>query len=280
MLFRCFSFSLFSLSDWYAVSDTSSHEVLVFSDVGTLVKRFGSPGPLDENINSPTDITFLSNGDLVVIDPLQGKVKVFEAETGRFLRHLAPSVNFKRPSGVTATVNDYVIISDSETGLITVINPQGQLRNQFDLGDPEAKPRHVAITRERTIVITDVASSGIHFYSFSGKKIQAIEAAQLRLLDEPDVVLSGLCVDEDDNILVIVNNSVCLLLLPGEHLLWRLLGPDDDLLEPRCLGSSGDGELLVGDHATKAVWIFRHDIQQYRTFRQFQNAAKERRCTL
>ena len=50
-----------------AVADLDGQCILVFNDAGKFV-RLGCPGRMDEQFDEPVDVTFLNDGEIMVVD--------------------------------------------------------------------------------------------------------------------------------------------------------------------------------------------------------------------
>jgi DNA-binding beta-propeller fold protein YncE len=104
-----------------------THRISVFRRRdGALLRRFGSFGGGDGDLNCPLGLCFMS-GDrhIAVADCLHDRVSVFSIG-GRFIRHVGVGV-LKRPRGVACSAFDELVVADLAKRRFVVFSASGEV---------------------------------------------------------------------------------------------------------------------------------------------------------
>lgn len=148
---------------------------------------------------------------------------------------------------MAVTSQQFIVISDVCHHCILVLYPSGGVRNCFGkFGDDINSfdhPYYLAVTGDDDIVISDSGNTRIKITNINGATLRVFEANDFRLYDEHFVLLYGVTVDTDDNILIIGNNTIYLVASNGR--LWEVILPSHGLTAPRALCYSRLGHLVV-----------------------------------
>jgi DNA-binding beta-propeller fold protein YncE len=118
--------------DIVVVSEHIAHRISVFNrSDGTLLRRFGSKGPGDGQLQFPQGLCFMS-GDrhVAVADHLNNRVSVFSVD-GEFVRHVGVGVS---PTGVACSAFDELVVADRGTLRVAVFSASGELLKTMGRG--------------------------------------------------------------------------------------------------------------------------------------------------
>lgn len=127
------------------VSDSSSHQIVVFSAAHELIKKFGKHGVSEGEFNAPTHLACAS-GKLFVADTLNARVQVFNVD-GEFLFTFGKRSlylgDMPRPKGISVdnagriyvveSYYDYLLVYDDQGRPLLPIGGTGSEPGRFDL---------------------------------------------------------------------------------------------------------------------------------------------------
>jgi 6-phosphogluconolactonase (cycloisomerase 2 family) len=115
--------------DVVMVSETGSgtHRISVFKRCdGALLRRFGSFGSGDCQLNYPQGLCFMpGHRHVAVADRSNGRVSVFSVE-GEFVRHVGVGELFD-PAGVACSAFDELVVADSGNDRVAVFSASGEM---------------------------------------------------------------------------------------------------------------------------------------------------------
>ncbi len=99
------------------VADSKAHTIVVFdADTGELVSSFGGRGTEEGEFNYPTSLTFGPEGNLFVVDQMNCRVQVFEAD-GEYVDQFGGrgigAAGFVRPKDVAVDGRGLVYVTDN-----------------------------------------------------------------------------------------------------------------------------------------------------------------------
>ncbi len=121
-------------ADIVVVSELDAHRLTVLkrSD-GTVVRRMGSGGSGDGQLDTPHGVCFMS-GDrhIAVADYKNDRVSVFGVD-GAFVRHVGVGV-LKAPTGVACSAFDELIVADHGNKCVRLFSSSGELLKTFGDG--------------------------------------------------------------------------------------------------------------------------------------------------
>jgi tripartite motif-containing protein 71 len=113
--------------DIIMVSEYSAHRISVFSrGDGALLRRFGSQGSGDGQLNYPYGLCFMSgHRHVAVADRSNDRVSVFSVE-GDFIRHVGVG-KLRYPHGVACSASDELVVADGYNNRVVVFSASGEL---------------------------------------------------------------------------------------------------------------------------------------------------------
>jgi DNA-binding beta-propeller fold protein YncE len=109
------------------VSEVDTHRISVFSrGDGALLRRFGSQGSGDSQLQFPRGLCFMSgHRHVAVADSYNNRVSVFSVE-GEFVRHVGVG-ELSVPSGVTCSAFDELVVADWGNQRVVVFSAGGEV---------------------------------------------------------------------------------------------------------------------------------------------------------
>lgn len=110
------------------------------------------PKPPGEKMSRPYSVATDSNHRILVTDPAEGLVHIFDFEKSRYSSLGGPGSQLRSPVGIAVDEDDNIYVTDSSLALILVFEPNGKfLRYLGKVGGSEpyfASPSGIAIDRE------------------------------------------------------------------------------------------------------------------------------------
>ncbi len=139
------------------VADSKGHRVQVFSLVDKkLVRTIGERGNDPGKFNYPSSVTIGKDGKVYVVDSLNFRYQVFDAEGKFLLTHgligQEPG-SFARPKGIALDSENHVYVSDAAFCNVQVFDQEGKLL--IWLGAPGSKPGDFQLIEGISIDSTD-----------------------------------------------------------------------------------------------------------------------------
>ena len=95
----------------FFVTDRNNNCVKVFDGKGRFLYKFGEKGNGDGQLNSPCGLCVDKYGNLLVCDPINGRIQQFSLE-GTFIGKTSAKVTPNQPWSVAAMLDDRILISD------------------------------------------------------------------------------------------------------------------------------------------------------------------------
>ena len=188
------------------VTDYSLHALLQFSKKNyKLVRRTGTRGVEEGQLNYPKGLCIDYNGDVYVADSTNNRVSVFSKDLN-FLKHLG-SQQLKIPYDVKVTPNSVVVL-DSSPNCIHFFSRGGDLLRSCVTRGKDGmmhSPWFFCLDAAGNILITEWNRHSIKILSPSGQMIHEIgkEGHGRGELYSP----SGICLSGTGNIFVVSENS-------------------------------------------------------------------------
>ena len=228
-----------------AVVDSKKHCVLITDMEGNCLRKVSCHGNRDGQLNSPSDVTYLNDDNILVVDELANCIQQFNVQTGNFVKSFGKrgtrDGEFQNPLSVCMDDEGHVIVADCRNNRVQVLSRDGEPLFKFGDTGPEKLDRPFGcIYHEKKFIVSDLENNSVKFYDNSGKFLYKIEGQ----LDCP----WGLCVQkcgEHHNLLAcnVANVRVDQFTLEG-----CFTGKTIDKFEgPRRITTTPDGLILVSD---------------------------------
>jgi DNA-binding beta-propeller fold protein YncE len=120
--------------DIIMVSEDDAHRISVFKrGDGALLRRFGSGGSGDGELDRPQGLCFMSgHRHVAVADYYNHRVSVFSVE-GEFVRHVGVG-KLSLPAGVACSAFDELVVADNGNNRVVVFSASGELLKTMGRG--------------------------------------------------------------------------------------------------------------------------------------------------
>lgn len=155
------------------VADTGSHQVIVLTRDGRLIKRLGARGTALGEFNFPTNVTLDSQGRLYVSDSLNFRVQQFSPDLVP-IRAIGSQGDmpgyFAQPKGVAVDSQDHLYVVDANFELVQIFDSDGQLLLHFGQEGREPGefwlPAGIFIDPSHRIWIADAYNRRVQVFDF------------------------------------------------------------------------------------------------------------------
>jgi DNA-binding beta-propeller fold protein YncE len=154
------------------VSEFGAHRISVFNrGDGALLRRFGSGGSGDGELQGPSGLCFMSDHrHVAVADCSNHRVSVFSVE-GEFVRHVGVG-KLSRPSGVACSAFDEIVVADWGNHRVVMFSASGEVLTTMGRGDFTGVAIHGG-----TIVAQDIGNKKCVMFEIAKKLAEDAAAA-------------------------------------------------------------------------------------------------------
>ena len=244
-----------------AVVDYDKHCILITDKEGNCVRKVGCYGNNAGQLNRPTDIRFLNDDNILVVDELNHRIQQFNVQTGnsvkRFGKRGTRDGEFQNPACVRLDEEGRVIVTDALNSRIQVLSQDGQPFFQFGNSGPEKliKPR-LCIYHENKFIVSDWGDDCLKVFDNTGKFLYKI--GEPGEGDGQFIGPFGLCLQKcgnHHNLLVCNRNNghVDQFTVEGCFTGKTVV----KLQDPTRITTTPDGLILVTDFQTKKIHILK-----------------------
>ena len=178
-------------NDSFVVADTNNNRLQVFNIHGTFIKVIG------EGQIKPWGVAVTQALNIVVSDTLDKCIKIYSME-GLCLQKFG---KFLCPCGIAVNSDGHFVVTDFFSASVYTIDVTGKALQKFDFrndSDPHMSGRsHISVTKNDTLVISDMSNSSIKVFNKSGQRLHQILCQDIQMSST-----SGICTDHLGNILV------------------------------------------------------------------------------
>ncbi|HCP23982.1 MAG: 6-bladed beta-propeller [SAR202 cluster bacterium] len=158
------------------VADEWLNRISVFTKDGEWIRKWGTPGDGDGEINRPSGMVFDKGDNLFMVDSHNHRVQIFDGE-GNFISKWGVEGTgdgeLSYPWGIDMDQNGDVFIADWRNDRIQKFTADGKFLMKFGSsgnGDGEFnRPTGVAVDREGTIYVTDFKNDRLQVFNPEGE---------------------------------------------------------------------------------------------------------------
>ena len=240
-----------------AVVDSRKHCVFITDMGGNCLRKVSCHGNKEGQLNSPSDVTYLNDDNILVADELNHRIQQFNVQTGDFVKSFGKKGTrdgeFENPVSVCVDDEGRVIVADCCNNRVQVLSQDGEPLFQFgDTGPEKLKRPFGCIYHEKKFIVSDFDNATVKFYDNTGRFLYKIrEPHQLR---EPLGPCLQKCGDHH-NLLVCDQNS-------GRVDQYTLEGcftgkTDYKFKSPTGIATTPDGLILVSGYEAKQIFILK-----------------------
>ena len=162
-----------------AVSDHGSHCILITDKEGNCVKKVGCYGNNAGQLNSPSDITYLNDDNILVVDQLNHRIQQFNVQTGHSVKSFGKKGTkdgeFHNPASVCVDEEGRVIVAEYKNNRMQVLSQDGEPLFQFGNSGPEklSKPGS-CIYHENKFIVSDWGNNCLKVFDNTEKFLYKI----------------------------------------------------------------------------------------------------------
>ena len=189
-----------------AVADMNVHCILVFDETGKFVRKIGGQGNKDGQFESPTDVTFLNDDEILVADRRNHRIQQLNVQTGNFVGSFGKKGSrngeLKNPTSVGITSDGrFVVVADYNNSRIQVFTMDGEPVFKFGDSGPERLDHpYSCVCYEEKFIVTDPYNNCVKVFDERGQFLYKF--GEKGNGDGQMNLPSGSCVDKYGNLLV------------------------------------------------------------------------------
>lgn len=242
-----------------AVADSNNQCIQVFTLSGECKLRFGVRGRSTGQLQRPTGVAALPNGNYVVADYENKWVSIFEP-SGKYVSRIGNG-KLLGPKGVCVDNNGHIIVVDNKASCVCVFQQSGKLLTKFgNRGTDEfqfAGPHFAAVNSKGQIVITDFHNHCVKVFDSDGDFLFTFGTSGEGngQFNAP----TGIAVDSNDNIIVADwgNSRIQVFDSQGSFLSYvNTLA--DPLYGPQGMTLTPDGHIFVADSGNHCFKVYKY----------------------
>ena len=243
------------------MADLNSHCILAFDETGKFVRKLGSFGHEDGQLNSPLDVTFLNDDEILVADQLNHRIQQLNVQTGNFVKSFGKKGRgdgeFQNPSSVCITSDGrFIVAADFNNSRIQVFTLDGELVFKFGDNGPERLDHPVScVCYEEKFFVTDKNNNCVKVFDERGKFLYKFGEkgngdGQLNLP-------FGLCVDKHKNVFFCDKGNNRIQQFTVEGTFTGKTNTNIKFRWPWSVAPMLDDRILVTDYKGKEVYILK-----------------------
>ena len=244
-----------------AVADMNGHFILVFNETGKFVRKIGGQGDKDGQFKNPTDVIFLNDDEILVVDGGNNRIQQLNVQTGNFVESLGKKGSgdgeFEDPTSVCITSDGrFIVVAEYVNSRIQVFTMDGEPVFKFGNSGPERLDHpHNCLCYEEKFIVTDWENDCVKVFDERGRFLYKFgeKGNGDGQMSEP----CGLCVDRHNNVFLCdgKNNRIQQFTLEG-----TFTGKTSTNIQfgwPWSITTMLDDRILVTDFREKEVYILK-----------------------
>ena len=246
-----------------AVADMIGHFILVFDATGKFVRKIGSYGDESGQLNSPVDVTFLNDDEILVAERSNNRIQQLNVQTGNFVKSFGKlgsgDGEFKYPVSVCTTSDGcFIVVADFNNNRIQVFTMDGEPVFKFGDSGPERLDHPISCffyQEKEKFFVADKDNNCVKVFDEKGQFLYKFGEkgngdGQLNLP-------YGLCVDKHNNVFLCdgENNRVQQFTLEGTF--TGKTSTNNQFGWPWGVTTMLDDRILVTDFRKKEVYILK-----------------------
>ena len=187
-----------------AVVDYRGHCILVFDETGKFVRKLGSYGDKDGQLNNPVDVTFLNDDEILVADESNHRIQQLNVQTGNFVKSFGKKGSgdgeFKNPVSVCITGDGrFIVVADFSNSRIQVFTMDGEPVFKFGDSGPERLYHPIScVCYEEKFFVTALNNNCVKVFDERGQFLYKFgeKGNGDGQMNKP----YGLCIDKHNNV--------------------------------------------------------------------------------
>ena len=187
-----------------AVADLNRHCILVFDETGKFVRKIGSYGDKDGQLENPVDVTFLNDDEILVADQFNHRIQQLNVQTGNFVKSFGKKGSgdgeFENLASVCITSDGrFTVATDFKNSRIQVFTMDGEPVLKFGDSGPERLDNPVScVCYEEKFIVTDRNNNCVKVFDEKGQFL--FKFGEKGNGDGQMDMPFGLCVDKHNNV--------------------------------------------------------------------------------
>ena len=244
-----------------AVANYEGHCILVFDETGKFVRKLGGQGDKDGQFESPSDVTFLNDDEILVADKCNHRIQQLNVQTGNFVKSFGKKRSgdgeLMNPTSVCITSDGrFIVVTEYSNSRIQVFNMDGEPVFKFgDSGLERTDHPFSCVCYEEKFIVTDRNNNCVKVFDGKGRFLYKFgeKGNGDGQLNSP----CGLCVDKYGNLLVCdpINGRIQQFSLEGT--LTGKTSAKVTLRGPWGVATMLDDRILISEYHKKEVKIWR-----------------------
>ena len=158
---------------------TAKHCVLITDMEENCLRKVSCHGKKEGQLNSPSDVTYLNDDNILVADELNRRIQQFNVQTGDFVKSFGKrgtrDGEFQNPVAVCVNDEGRVIVADCRNQRVQVLSQDGEPLFKFgDSGPEKLDSPFECIYHENKFIVSDYDNNSVKFYDNTGKFLYKI----------------------------------------------------------------------------------------------------------
>ncbi|XP_058969835.2 E3 ubiquitin-protein ligase TRIM71-like [Pocillopora verrucosa] len=189
-----------------AVANYEGHCILVFDETGKFVRKIGGQGDKDGQFESPSDVTFLNDDEILVADECNDRIQQLNVQTGNFVKSFGKNGSgdgeFENPLSVCITSDGrFIVVADYKNNRIQLFTMDGEPVFKLGNSGPERLDSPFScVCYEEKLFVTDKNNDCVKVFDERGQFLYKF--GEKGNGDGQLIQPCGLCVDKYGNLLV------------------------------------------------------------------------------
>ncbi|KAK4305725.1 hypothetical protein Pmani_022399 [Petrolisthes manimaculis] len=242
-----------------AVADSNNQCIQVFTLSGECKLRFGVRGRGTGQMQRPTGVSALPNGNYVVADYENKWVSIFEP-SGKYVTRIGNG-KLLGPKGVCVDHNGHIIVVDNKASCVCVFQQSGKLLTKFgNRGTDDyqfAGPHFAAVNSRGHIAITDFHNHCVKVFDSDGEFMFTFGSSGEGngQFNAP----TGIAIDAYDNIIVADWGNSRIQVFDGQGSFLSYVNTlADPLYGPQGMTLTPDGQIFVADSGNHCFKVYKY----------------------
>ena len=244
-----------------AVADREGHCILVFDETGKFVRKLGSNGDKDGQLNKPDGVTFLKDDEILVADQCNHRIQQLNVQTGNFVKSFGKQGSgdgeFRNPASICMTSDGrFIVTADFNNNRIQVFTMDGEPVFKFgDSGPGRLDHPLSCVCYEEKFIVTDKNNNCVKVFDERGQFLYKFgeKGDGDGQMNKP----YGLCVDKHNNVFLCDKGNNRIQQFTLEGILTGKTSTNIKFRLPTCVTSMLDDQILVTDFKEKEVYILK-----------------------
>ncbi|XP_027048061.1 E3 ubiquitin-protein ligase TRIM71-like, partial [Pocillopora damicornis] len=187
-----------------AVADRDGHCILVFDETGKFVRKIGSYGDENGQLEDPVDVTFVNDDEILVVEQCNHRMQQFNVQTGNFVKSFGKKGSrdgeLKYHLSVCITSDGrFIVVADFYNFRIQVFTMDGEPVFKFGDSGPERLDHPLScVCYEEKFFVTDLNNNCVKVFDQRGQFLYKF--GEKGNGDGQMDRQYGLCVDKHNNV--------------------------------------------------------------------------------